>query len=158
MSLYSVKGNVVGEGYIAYSKYFNYITIIPLTGQRWIPLTKARDAEHWCLLWSAPQQTLETQVRDWCEVITNGIFKQHLNSVKPIYDNQVIMGPMGLKSAASLLFTQPFIQEQIRENIEAPCPWPFSHRGNTSLLNYSHVTYYKHIQFCTILSNVLYST
>ena len=97
MSLHSVKGNVVGERYIAYGKYFNHITIIQLTGQRWIPLTKASDAEHWCLLWSAPQQTLETQVRDWCGVITNGICKRHL---------------------------KPFIQAQIRENIKAPCPWP----------------------------------
>ena len=26
---------------------------------RWIPLTKASDAELWCFLWSAPQQTVE---------------------------------------------------------------------------------------------------
>ena len=25
------------------------------TGQRWIPRTKARDAELWCFLWSAPE-------------------------------------------------------------------------------------------------------
>ena len=27
------------------------------TGHRWIPLTKANDAEPWCFLWSAPEQT-----------------------------------------------------------------------------------------------------
>ena len=27
------------------------------TGHRWIPLTKASDAELWCFLWSAPEQT-----------------------------------------------------------------------------------------------------
>ena len=36
------------------------------TGHRWIPLTKASDAELWCFLWSAPEQkveqTLEIQV------------------------------------------------------------------------------------------------
>ena len=29
------------------------------TGHRWIPLTKASDAELWCFLWSAPYQTVE---------------------------------------------------------------------------------------------------
>ena len=29
------------------------------TGHRWIPLTKASDAELWCFLWSTPEQTFE---------------------------------------------------------------------------------------------------
>ena len=29
------------------------------TGPRWIPHTKASDAELWCLLWSAPELTVE---------------------------------------------------------------------------------------------------
>ena len=29
------------------------------TGLRWIPLTRASDAELWCFLWSAPEQTVE---------------------------------------------------------------------------------------------------
>ena len=29
------------------------------TGHRWIPLTKASDAELWLFLWSAPEQTIE---------------------------------------------------------------------------------------------------
>ena len=29
------------------------------TGHRWIPLTKACDAELWCFLWSAPEQAVE---------------------------------------------------------------------------------------------------
>ena len=29
------------------------------TGYRWSPLTKASDAEFWCFLWSAPEQTVE---------------------------------------------------------------------------------------------------
>ena len=29
------------------------------TGHRWIPLTRASDAELWCFLWSAPEQTVE---------------------------------------------------------------------------------------------------
>ena len=29
------------------------------TGDWWIPLTKASNAELWCFLWSAPEQTIE---------------------------------------------------------------------------------------------------
>ena len=32
------------------------------TGHRWIPLTKASDAEFWCFLWSAPEQTVERTI------------------------------------------------------------------------------------------------
>ena len=32
------------------------------TGDRWIPLTKASDAELWCLLWSVPEQTVEQTI------------------------------------------------------------------------------------------------
>ena len=32
------------------------------TGHRWIPLTKASEAELWCFLWSAPEQTVEQTI------------------------------------------------------------------------------------------------
>ena len=32
------------------------------TGHRWIPLTKASDAELWCLLWSAPERLSKQSV------------------------------------------------------------------------------------------------
>ena len=32
------------------------------TSHRWIPFTKARDAELWCFLWSAPEQTDEQTI------------------------------------------------------------------------------------------------
>ena len=31
-------------------------------GHRWIPLTKASDAERWCFLWSEPEQTVEQTI------------------------------------------------------------------------------------------------
>ena len=39
----------------------NLITqsLITITGHRWIPRTKASDAELWCFLWSAHEQTVE---------------------------------------------------------------------------------------------------
>ena len=32
------------------------------TGHRWIPLTKATDAELWSFLWSAPEQMVEQTI------------------------------------------------------------------------------------------------
>ena len=32
------------------------------TGDRWFPLTKANDAELWCFLWSAPEQTVKQAI------------------------------------------------------------------------------------------------
>ena len=32
------------------------------TGHRWIPLTKANDADLWCFFWSTPEQTVEQTV------------------------------------------------------------------------------------------------
>ena len=40
-------------------------------GYRWIPLTKASDAELWCFLWSAPEQTIEQTIEShviWKEI------------------------------------------------------------------------------------------
>ena len=33
------------------------------TGHRWIPLAKASDADLWCFLWRAPEQTAEQTVQ-----------------------------------------------------------------------------------------------
>ena len=38
--------------------------------------------------------------------------------------NDFIMGWLRLKSPASRLFTQPFIQDEIKDNIKAPRHWP----------------------------------
>ena len=40
-------------------------------GHRWLPLTKASEAELWCFLWSAPEETVEQNNRD------TGDFKRH---------------------------------------------------------------------------------
>ena len=40
-------------------------------GQQWIPLTKASEAERWCFLWSAPQQTVQQIIKT--PVIWDGI-------------------------------------------------------------------------------------
>ena len=35
------------------------------TGPRWIPHTKASDAELWCFLWSTPNKRLSKQMQGW---------------------------------------------------------------------------------------------
>ena len=35
------------------------------TGDRWIPRTKASDAELWCFLWFAPEQTFKLNSKQW---------------------------------------------------------------------------------------------
>ena len=35
------------------------------TGDRWIPRTKASDAELWCFLWFAPEQTVKLNSKQW---------------------------------------------------------------------------------------------
>ena len=40
-----------------------------------------------------------------------------------LHYNDVIMSAMA-SQLTSRLFTQPFIQAQIKENIKAPCHWP----------------------------------
>ena len=41
------------------------------TGDRWIPLTKASDAELYCFLWSASEQAVEQTI--WTPVIWDAI-------------------------------------------------------------------------------------
>ena len=36
-------------------RYWPFKLCVEFTGQRWIPRTKASDAELWCFLWSAPE-------------------------------------------------------------------------------------------------------
>ena len=43
----------------------------------------------------------------------------------PVYYNDVIIGAMASQiDSLVILFTQPFIQAQIKENIKAPRHWP----------------------------------
>ena len=49
------------------------------TGHRWIPLTKASDAELWCFLWSAPEKWLGKQSRRmWFETLPRPLWR-HCN-------------------------------------------------------------------------------
>ena len=52
---------------------------------------------------------------------------QHLQDVRwkiPTYYNDVLMGLWRLKSPASTLVAQPFIEAEIKENIKVLCHWP----------------------------------
>ena len=55
------------------------------TGHRWIPLSKARDAELWCFLWSAPDKRLSKQSwRRWFETPSHSLWC-HCNELFFVY-------------------------------------------------------------------------
>ena len=55
--------DAVHDDVIKWTHFPRYQTFVPeVTGDRWIPLKNARDAELWCFLWSAPQQTAEQTI------------------------------------------------------------------------------------------------
>ena len=66
-------------------KWRNFRVIGPLcgefTGHRWIPLTKASDAERWYFLWSAPFLWFGT---DWYYSYLSGLFHCHTGPVKQL--------------------------------------------------------------------------
>ena len=47
-----------------------------------------------------------------------------LTGIHLLHYSDFIMSAMASKLPASLLFTQPFIQAEIKENIKAPRHWP----------------------------------
>ena len=96
---------------------------------RWIPHTKASDAELWCFLLSA-------WINDWVNNRQAGDLRRHcghydVNVMRirvHVVVSTIIVTSLWerwrLKSPASLIFTQPFIQAQIKENIKALRQWP----------------------------------
>ena len=55
------------------------------TGHRWIPRTKASDAEFWCFLWSASEKRLSKQSRGWWfETSSRSLWRQR-NGNQPHY-------------------------------------------------------------------------
>ena len=44
------------------------------TGDRWIPRTKASDAELWCFLWPSPEPTIEQWKRRWFETPSRSLW------------------------------------------------------------------------------------
>ena len=48
------------------------------TGHRWIPLTKASDAGHWCFPWSAPESR-----RRWFETLSRLLLRHCNDKIKP---------------------------------------------------------------------------
>ena len=83
---------------------------------------RVRDAELWCLLESSPEQAVEQAV------IT--LIRRHSDTGKQpeIYEFRSIALQWRhnerLKSPASRLFAQTFVQTGIKENIKVPCHWP----------------------------------
>ena len=58
------------------------------TGHQWIPLTKASDAELWCFLWSAPEQTVEQTIATpviWCAIASLLLWRHCNDSLRSVY-------------------------------------------------------------------------
>ena len=92
------------------------------TGDWWIPLTKASDAELWCFLGYAPQQTVEQTIEtsviwDTIALIMTSLYWNNMTTSQWRHNERY-----GVSS--SRLFTLPFIQAQIKENIKALRHWP----------------------------------
>ena len=58
------------------------------TGHRWIPLTKASDAEFWCFLWSSLNKRLSKQSKHMCL----GCHRDHYDAIVML--NSMILQPM----------------------------------------------------------------
>ena len=52
------------------------------TGLRWIPRTKASDAELWCFLWSVPDKRLSKQSWGWWFETQSGSLWRHSNVIE----------------------------------------------------------------------------
>ena len=50
-----------------------------ITGLRWIPISKASDAELWCFLWSVPDKRLSKQSWGWWFETQSGLLWRHSN-------------------------------------------------------------------------------
>ena len=63
---------------------------------RWIPHTKASDAELWCFLWSAPEQTIKTTI------VTPIIWDAVMLIMTPWHEVNVISGGTAFRLALNL--------------------------------------------------------
>ena len=74
------------------------------TGHRWIPLTKASDAELWCFLWSSPARTVEQAIetpRVWYVIvlIMTSLCRLMRNIFEVIHGTRIESGNLALQSA-----------------------------------------------------------
>ena len=73
------------------------------TGHQWIPLLKANDAELWCFLWSAPEQTFEQTIET--PVIWDAI-ALIMTSLLWTIINQITKGPSTVRIAQESSYIQ----------------------------------------------------
>ena len=73
-----------------------------------------------------PEAALYAQWSLWWKVVIKGLVNETQNLALCVYKHysDVIMSAMRLKSPASRLFAEPFVQAQIKENIKALRHWP----------------------------------
>ena len=73
------------------------------TGHRWISHTKASNAEFWCFLWSAPEQTFEQTIET--PVIWDAIVTEMIRSLLPSLILRLWIGHVNPYFTVILLYT-----------------------------------------------------
>ena len=73
-----LKGKAVHDDVIKWKRFLRYWPFVWGILHRWIPLTKASDADLWCFLWSTPEQRLDKQSRRrWFETPSRSLWRHH---------------------------------------------------------------------------------
>ena len=100
------------------------------TGHRWIPRTKASDADLWCFLWSTSEKC-NSEASDLRHHRTH--YDVIVTSTKRLWSPRKSLfitmtswwARWRLKSPASRSFAQPFVQAQIKRKHQSTAPLVF---------------------------------
>ena len=109
------------------------------TGHRWIPLTKASDAELWCLLWSAWKKRLGKQSRRrWFETISPSLWRHYnvSNITTPAWHWHLWFHY--LKSNAGPNYSHSRLHDDVIKWKHFPRYGPFLRGIHRSPVNYPH--------------------
>ena len=115
------------------------------TGHRWIPLTKASEAELWCFLWSAPEQAfeqiLETPSRSLWRHCNGFAFLQRLRLVMRILASTEVPAslPIWTTSVSVLLATPDMTAKKVGQGSHLSS-WASFKRLTTLRLGSSKIT------------------
>ena len=108
------------------------------TGDRWIHLTKASDAELWCLLWSAPEQTVEQTIE------TRSLWRHYIMKHFPRYPPFVkstsqwwVPFPKGQWYSAFVIFFLLVRKKLLNKQLEGRVDWMPWHSCDISLKCFS---------------------
>ena len=97
-----------------------------LCGDRWISLTKPSDAQLWCFLWSAPQQTVEQTMET--SVIRDAIALIKMKNVCMIREMYCDLVKLTIQSVSMNAF---LTSRQIPHDVQAVLPCHLAHQKSS---------------------------